>query len=77
VIGHSVRGLIEQLDPPEPALRELLDAARELDLLYVPTRYPNGLDAGTPGEAFGPTQSQRAIDHAERCVHVSARIASS
>jgi len=66
VIGHNVRALIEQLDPRIPALDALLDAARELDLLYVPTRYPNGLDSGTPGEAFAATQSERALGHAER-----------
>jgi HEPN domain-containing protein len=75
VIGHSVRGLIEQLVPPEPALHALLDAARELDLLYIPTRYPNGLASGTPGAAFGAAQSRRAIDLAERCVQEVARIA--
>jgi HEPN domain-containing protein len=75
VIGHSVRALIEQLEPPEPALHALLDAARELDLLYIPTRYPNGLASGTPGAAFGSAQSKRAIDLAERCVHESAQIA--
>ena len=61
VIGHSVRALIEALDPRVPALDRLLDAARELDLLYIPTRYPNGLDAGTPGHHFSEAQSQRAM----------------
>jgi HEPN domain-containing protein len=60
VLGHNVRSLIEQLEPAAPALRALLDAARELDLLYLPARYPNGLDRGTPAEAFGEAQSQRA-----------------
>jgi HEPN domain-containing protein len=75
VIGHSVRALIEQLEPPEASLRALLDAGRELDLLYIPTRYPNGLDSGTPRAAFGAEQSKHAIELAERCVQASARIA--
>jgi HEPN domain-containing protein len=70
VIGHSVRALIEALEPRELALDALLDAARELDLLYVPTRYPNGLDAGTPGQAFSAAQSARALDLADRVVKV-------
>lgn len=65
VLGHSVRALIDSLAPRDPALDRLLDAARELDLLYVPTRYPNGLAAGTPGEAFSAPQAERAIAHAE------------
>lgn len=62
VIGHSVRSLIERLEPRDPALDRLLDGARELDLLYVPTRYPNGLDVGTPGVAFSKAQAERAIE---------------
>lgn len=63
VIGHNVRALIESLEPRVSALDALVDAGRELDLLYIPTRYPNGLDSGTPGEAFSATQSRRAIEH--------------
>jgi HEPN domain-containing protein len=72
VIGHSVRALIERLAPPDPRLAALLDAARELDLLYLPTRYPNGLDTGTPGEAFSATQSARAIEGAEELAAAAA-----
>jgi HEPN domain-containing protein len=72
VIGHSVRVLIERLEPREAPLDALLDAARELDLLYVPTRYPNGLASGTPGEAFSAAQSQRALDLATRLIETAA-----
>jgi HEPN domain-containing protein len=68
VLGHNIRALVESLAPRVPALDELLDAARELDLLYVPTRYPNGLAAGTPAEAFSAAQAQRALGHAEAMV---------
>ena len=62
VIGHSVRALVSSLEDPPEGVAQLLDAARELDLFYLPTRYPNGLDAGTPGEAFATAQSRRAIE---------------
>lgn len=71
VLGHNVRALIEALAPRVPALEELLDAARELDLLYVPTRYPNGLAAGTPAEAFSASQARRALGHAEAVVEAA------
>lgn len=72
VLGHNVRALIEQLEPRVSALDALLDEARELDLLSVPTRYPNGLDTGTPGEAFSGAQSERALEHAERLLRAAA-----
>jgi HEPN domain-containing protein len=71
VLGHSVRKLIESLAPSP--LSELSNAARELDLLYVPSRYPNGLQSGTPGEAFGVEQSARAIEQAAAILDAAAR----
>ena len=72
VIGHSVRVLIERLEPREAPLDALLDAARELDLLYLPTRYPSGLASGTPSQAFSVAQSQRALDLATRLIETTA-----
>lgn len=68
VIGHNVRALIESLDPRASELDRSLDEARELDLFYIATRYPNGLDTGTPGQAFSARQSERAIENAVRIV---------
>ena len=68
VVGHNVRALVERLEPREPRLDALLDAARELDLLYVPTRYPNGLEDGTPARAFSEAHSKRALELALRFV---------
>lgn len=68
VAGHSVRGLIERLDPAVPRLRMVLEDARALDLYYVPTRYPNGLTEGTPAEAFSAEQADHAIECAARVV---------
>ena len=73
VLGHSVRGLIERLAPRVPALDALMEAARELDLYYVPTRYPNGLEEGTPGEAFSQAQAERAIENAAAIVDAAKR----
>jgi HEPN domain-containing protein len=74
VIGHNVRVLIERLEPHVPALDTALDAARELDLFYVATRYPNGLDQGTPGEAFSASQSTRALALAEQILATAAGV---
>ena len=50
-----------------------MEAARELDLYYVPTRYPNGLEEGTPGEAFSKAQAERAIENATAIVAAAKR----
>ncbi len=71
VYGHGIRQLIERLVVErldESDLGGLLAGARELDLLYLPTRYPNGLDDGTPAEAFSAEQSTRALGFAEEIV---------
>ena len=46
----------------------LLDKARTLDLYYIPTRYPNGHEAGPPGEHYGQLQSNEAIRYAREIV---------
>jgi HEPN domain-containing protein len=72
VTGHNIRKLIEALDPRVPALDSALDDARELDLVYIPARYPNGLESGTPAEAFGAAQSSKALSRAAAIVSAAA-----
>ena len=90
VLGHSVRNqcaqpvcatcvrnLIERLDPRVVSLDELLDDARELDLNYIPTRYPNGLEAWTPATGFGARQAATAIAGASAILTAARRHSSS
>ena len=70
VRGHGIRQLIERLEAPD--LGDRLPGARELDLLYLPTRYPNGLDDGAPEEAFSSEQSSRALGFAGDIVAAAA-----
>ena len=78
VPGHGIRQLIEDLNTPNLAV--LLSAARQLDLYYIPTRYPSRLDDGTHEEAHSSDQSSRALDLAQDIftaaadiIHASAR----
>ena len=61
VLGHSVVGLLGRLVDTDPSLESLRDGAAELDLFYVPTRYPNGLAEGSPHRAFTAAQAERAL----------------
>ena len=64
VRGNGVTEMLRQLPAGEPALALLLDAARELDKVYVTARYPNGFASGVPGDYFTDKTSQQLIQHA-------------
>ena len=72
VLGSGFRQLIEDLNTPSLAV--LLSAARQLDLYYIPTRYPNRLDDATHEEAFSSDQSLTALDLAQDNVTAAAQI---
>ncbi|MHA1637623.1 MAG: HEPN domain-containing protein [Candidatus Thorarchaeota archaeon] len=59
--GHSVSELVRQLPEDIAASEDILKDARRLDRLYIPARYPNGLPAGTPREAFDEKSAKEAI----------------
>jgi HEPN domain-containing protein len=63
--GHSVTELLQALQPHVKWVdASLLDRARSLDKLYVPTRYPNGLPAGAPADYYTRSEAERAIGDA-------------
>lgn len=67
--GHSVTELLQALQPDMTDIDEaLVDRARSLDKLYVPTRYPNGLPAGAPADYYTSAEATRAIADAEAIV---------
>ncbi len=66
--GHSVRELLESIDADAPP--GILDAARELDRCYIPTRYPNGFDRGAPKDHFGEPDAARTIAGAEEILRL-------
>jgi HEPN domain-containing protein len=61
--GHSIIRLIEEI-PLEHYRRdflELIEHARTLDKLYIPTRYPNGLPDLTPKDAYSLKDFEIAV----------------
>ena len=62
--GHSVLRLIDEY--PDESVRSgplaaLRSAAKALDKLYIPTRYPNGLPDLSPFEVYTDVEAQAAI----------------
>lgn len=73
--GHVVTELLDALRLHLPAIDDaLLDRARALDKLYVPTRYPNGLARGAPTDFYTRPEAERAIADAEVVLAVCRRV---
>lgn len=72
--GHAVTELLEALRGDLAEIDEaLLDRARGLDKLYVPTRYPNGLASGAPTDFYTRAEAERAIGDAEAVLAICRR----
>jgi HEPN domain-containing protein len=74
--GHSVQKLLTDY-PARDQLRDtdaLRRAAIELDRLYIPTRYPNGIPDLTPGQTYTDEDAGRALDHAQRLLAEASRL---
>lgn len=67
--GHSVVSLLAAAlaDPPEALAR----CARELDKVYIPTRYPDVYDSGSPHEYF---DARDAAAHVECAAGIVAHL---
>jgi len=64
--GHSLSRLLRELrDKGLEAGEELIEHAKALDKLYVPTRYPNAWAEGSPHEYYTRSDAEEAIRAAE------------
>jgi HEPN domain-containing protein len=61
LLTHSLVEMIREGEKKVKALSRLLDQARELDLHYIPSRYPNGLPSGYPPQFYGKKVAQEAV----------------
>jgi len=64
VTGHSLLKLLAYFrqEPPE----EIVRCSKELDKVYIPSRYPDAYDAGAPMDYYDETAGRAAIDCARR-----------
>jgi HEPN domain-containing protein len=66
--GHSVFALLKALSDKIEVSERLIEAAKNLDKHYIPTRYPNGFDSGMPGEYYTKKDAQEAIKNAREII---------
>jgi HEPN domain-containing protein len=70
-VGHSLVGLVAGLRERVEVADELTEHARMLDRFYIPTRYPNGWDSGSPQDYYSEEDSRDAIGRAGAVVRFS------
>jgi HEPN domain-containing protein len=68
MLTHSVLGLLVAAGSMDDRFLSMQEAARELDLHYVPSRYPNGLPSGFPHQFYSRETANRAYAAAESIV---------
>jgi HEPN domain-containing protein len=66
--GHVLSLLLESLPDEARPAAELVDAAKELDKHYIPTRYPNGFERGAPVDFYTRREAEQAIANAEAII---------
>lgn len=59
--GHSISYLLSLLKAPQ----EIIDKAKYLDKLYIPTRYPDAWSSGSPSFYYTKNEAEEAIKYAE------------
>jgi HEPN domain-containing protein len=70
VIGHSLFELSSELIKQDSRFSPLLDASKQLDRFYIPTRYPNGLPGGSPFQVFDHQDLKKAVEALEQVMAV-------
>lgn len=66
VRGHSVTEVLLRIPASLAVPEGVLDAARELDQVYVTSRYPNGFVSGSPSDYFTGKTSHALIANARQ-----------
>jgi HEPN domain-containing protein len=66
LMTHSLVEMIREAGKKAPQMKELLDQARELDLHYIPSRYPNGIPSGYPHQFYAQNIAEQALAAAEK-----------
>ncbi|MFX0033989.1 MAG: HEPN domain-containing protein [Candidatus Hodarchaeota archaeon] len=66
IITHSLRELIIEAEKKEKIFSDVKEAAKFLDMYYIPTRYPNGLAGNlAPFEFYEEEDANKCINYAE------------
>jgi len=70
--GHDVSLLLGNLPEIIAVPEDIIEAGKSLDKLYIPTRYPNGLEQRAPTEFYTRREAEEAIGFGERILDFCA-----
>lgn len=68
VRGHSVTEILRQLPASVQVPQAVLAGARELDRVYLTSRYPNGFASGSPSDYFDEEGSRKLVEYARTII---------
>ena len=71
--GHAVTLLLGNLPEDIAVPEDIVEAAKSLDKLYIPTRCPNGLEQGAPTEFYTRREAEEAIGLGQGILDFCAR----
>lgn len=66
LLTHSLLEMVKEAGKKIERIKDLLNEARQLDLHYIPSRYPNGIPSGYPHEFYTQNISEGALKAAEK-----------
>ena len=74
VTGHSLIGLVQQIEDTYPEVSTLMRSLMRLNQYYIPTRYPDVLAGTAPLECYDREQAEEAVSFAEEMVNFARNI---
>ena len=72
--GHSVLELAKRLTRKIKMDKKIIECGRDLDKYYIPTRYPNGFETGSPYEYYTKDEADHAIICARKILELGQSI---
>lgn len=66
LLTHSLVEMLGEIQEQVTGASLLLQDARQLDLHYIPSRYPNGLPSGYPHQFYGTDMARQAATAADK-----------
>ncbi|MEK6961446.1 MAG: HEPN domain-containing protein [Nanoarchaeota archaeon] len=72
VTSHSTFALARELAKTDRSFESVSSACRELDKLYIPTRYPDALPSGIPHDYFTKDDAEKAIKHCKQILSTAS-----